>query len=48
MKLTEVMINNKFVKLCIETIGLGRNFTLLISQYFNVSLRHLPPSTLNI
>ena len=47
MKLTEIMVNNKLVKLCIEILG-HQKFTFLISQYVNVSLRHLHHSILNI
>ena len=41
------MVNNKLVKLCIEILG-HQQFTLLASQYVNVSLSLLPHSTLNI
>ena len=47
MELTEIMVNNKFIKLFLEILGHWK-FTLLISQYFNVYLHLLPHSTLNI
>ena len=47
MKLTEIMVNNKLIKLCIEILG-HQKFTSLIPQSINVYLHHLLHSTLNI
>ena len=47
LKLTEIMINNKIMKLCLE-IRVHQKPTLLISKYVDVYLDHLPCSMLNI
>ena len=47
MKLTEIVVNNKFIQLCLEVLGHQKS-TLLVPKYINVCLHQLTHSILNI
>ena len=47
MKLTEIMVNNKLIKLCLEVLG-HQKTTMLVPQYLNVCLHQLTHSIINI